>query len=377
MTAMPDFQLEAFFSRWEFAARYHLTASDAETLSLAELLDLASPEDRAAYENLRLSYTETFGAPDLRDAIAATYDQRTAADILCFAGAEEGIYAAMRVMLSADDHAIVVTPNYQAAETVPLAICAVTGVPLDPEQGWTLDIDRVAAAIQPETRLVSINFPHNPTGKILERDRFDALIDLCRKHGLWLFSDEVYRPLGREGVSHLPQVADVYERGLSLGVMSKAYGLPGLRIGWIACADRELLGRLERYKHYLSICNAGPSERLALIALKARAPILARNCALVTRNLALFDTFFAERPDLFSWQRPDGGCVGYPRYLGTDGVGAFAERLVEEAGVLVLPSDIYRSALGPTPHDRFRVGFGRAGIEAGLTAFRTHLAKHY
>ncbi|MDH7970832.1 aminotransferase class I/II-fold pyridoxal phosphate-dependent enzyme [Sphingomonas sp. AR_OL41] len=377
MTALPDFQLEAFFSRWEFAARYHLTASDAETLSLAELLDLASPEDRAAFEGLRLTYTETFGAPDLREAIAATYDHRAAADILCFAGAEEGIYAAMRVMLSAGDHAIVVTPNYQAAETVPLAICAVTGVPLDPDHGWTLDIDRVAAAIRPETRLVSINFPHNPTGKILERDRFDALIELCRRHGLWLFSDEVYRPLGREGVNHLPQVADVYERGLSLGVMSKAYGLPGLRIGWIACADRDLLGRLERYKHYLSICNAGPSERLALIALKARAPILARNCALVTRNLALFDTFFAERPDLFSWQRPDGGCVGYPRYLGTDGVGAFAERLVEEAGVLVLPSDIYRSALGPTPHDRFRVGFGRAGIETGLTAFRTHLAKYY
>ncbi len=377
MTALPDFRLEAFFSRWEFAARYHLTASDAETLSLTELLDLASIEDRAAFEGLRLSYTETYGAPDLREAIAATYEHRRAADILCFAGAEEGIYTAMRVMLVAGDHAIVITPNYQAAETVPLSICAVTGVPLDPDLGWTLDIDRVAAAIRPETRLVSINFPHNPTGKILERDRFDALVALCRRHGLWLFSDEVYRPLGRESVVHLPQVADVYERGLSLGVMSKAYGLPGLRIGWIACADRDLLGQLERYKHYLSICNAGPSERLAVIALKAREPIMARNCALVTRNLALFDTFFAERPDLFVWQRPDGGCVAYPRYLGTDGVEVFAERLVEEAGVLVLPSGLYRSALGSTPPDRFRVGFGRAGVETGLAEFRSHLAKIY
>jgi aspartate/methionine/tyrosine aminotransferase len=377
VTALPDFRLEAFFSRWEFAARYHLTASDAETLSLSELLDLASPDDRVAFESLRLSYTETFGAPDLREAIAATFDRRAARDILCFAGAEEGIYTAMRVLLRPDDHAIVVTPNYQAAETVPLSICTATGVPLDPERGWTLDIDRVTAAIRPETRLISINFPHNPTGKILERDRFDALIDLCRQHGLWLFSDEVYRPLGREGVVHLPQVADVYERGLSLGVMSKAYGLPGLRIGWIACADRHLLGRLERYKHYLSICNAGPSERLAVIALKAREHILARNRTLVTHNLALFDAFFAERADLFAWHRPDGGCVAYPRYLGTDGVDAFAGRLVEEAGVLVLPSSIYQSALCPTPPDRFRVGFGRAGIEAGLAAFRSYLAKAY
>lgn len=377
VTALPDFRLEAFFSRWEFAARYHLTASDAETLSLSELLDLASSDDRIAFENMRLSYTQTFGAPDLREAIAATFDGRTARDILCFAGAEEGIYTAMRVLLRPHDHAIVVTPNYQAAETVPLSICAVTGVPLDPERGWTLDIDRVAAAIRPETRLVSINFPHNPTGKILERDRFDALIELCRRHGLWLFSDEVYRPLGSEGTVHLPQVADVYERGLSLGVMSKAYGLPGLRIGWIACADRDVLGRLERYKHYLSICNAGPSERLAVIALKAREHILARNRALVTQNLALFDAFFAERADLFTWYRPDGGCVAYPRYLGADGVDAFAERLVEKAGVLVLPSGIYQSTLCPTPPDRFRVGFGRSGIEAGLAAFASYIENTY
>jgi aspartate/methionine/tyrosine aminotransferase len=376
MTTLPDFRLETHFSKWEFAARYHLTASDAESLSLGALLDMASPEDRKAFETVHLGYTETFGAPDLRQAIAATYEQRNADEILCFAGAEEGIYAAMRVLLSPGDHAIVVTPNYQAAETIPLAICAVTGVPLEAEDNWSLDIDRVAAAIRPETKVISINFPHNPTGKILERDRFDALVELCRKHGIWLFSDEVYRLLGREGVAHLPQAADVYERGLSLGVMSKAYGLPGLRIGWIACADRDLLRRFERYKHYLSICNSAPSERLAVIALKARAQILARNCKLVTENLGHLDRFFAERPDLFEWSHPDGGCVGYPRYLGAEGVDAFATRLVEEAGVLVLPSGIYHSDLGPTPSDRFRVGFGRRGIEEGLAAFRAHLQRN-
>ncbi|HEY2658125.1 MAG TPA: aminotransferase class I/II-fold pyridoxal phosphate-dependent enzyme [Caulobacteraceae bacterium] len=376
MTALPDFRLETHFAKWEFAARFHLTASDAETLDLAELLALATPEDREAFETLRLGYTETHGAPDLRQAIAETYDQRAPEDVLCFAGAEEGVYVAMRVLLGPDDHAIVVTPNYQAAETVPLAICAVTGAPLEPNDDWSLDLGRLAAAIRPETRLISINFPHNPTGKILERDRFDALITLCRAHGLWLFSDEVYRPLGAEGVIHLPQAADIYERGLSLGVMSKAYGLPGLRIGWIACQDRELLSRLERYKHYLSICNAAPSERLAVIALKARDKILGRNRRLVTDNLALLDAFFAERTDLFEWRRPDGGCVGYPRYLGADGVEAFAAQLVEQAGVLVLPSGIYRSELGPTPPDRFRIGFGRANLEEGLAAFRAHLRRN-
>ena len=375
MTALPDFRLESHFSKWEFAARFNLTASDAETLSLAELLALASSEDRAGFEEMSLGYTQTFGAPDLRAAIASTYERRAAEDILCFAGAEEGLYAAMQVLLGPGDHAIVVTPNYQAAETVPLSLCAVSGVPLGTRDNWSLDIDRVAAAIRPQTKLVSINFPHNPTGKILERARFDALVDLCRRHGLWLFSDEVYRPLGPEGAVHLPQVADVYERGISLGVMSKAYGLAGLRIGWLACADRDFLQRCERFKHYLSICNAGPSERLALIALKAREKILARNRAIVSANLIHLDAFFAAYPSLFEWVRPDGGCVGYPRYLGKESVDIFAQRLVEEAGVLVLPSGIYRSALGPTPTDRFRIGFGRKGLEQGFAAFRAHLEK--
>jgi aspartate/methionine/tyrosine aminotransferase len=375
VTSLPDFRLESHFSKWEFAARFNLSASDAQTLGLTELLALASPQDRAAFEAMELGYTPTFGAPDLRMAIAATYDQRAADEILCFAGAEEGLYVAMQVLLGSGDHAIVVTPNYQAAETVPLSLCAVSGVPLEPHDNWSLDIDRIAAAIRPETKLISINFPHNPTGKILERDRFDKLVELCRRDGLWLFSDEVYRPLGPEGAVHLPQVADVYERGVSLGVMSKAYGLAGLRIGWLACRDRDFLQRCERFKHYLSICNAGPSERLALIALKAREGILARNRAIVSANLVLLEAFFASYPDLFEWVRPDGGCVGYPRYLGKDGTDAFARRLVEEAGVLILPSGIYRSELGPTPTDRFRIGFGRNGLEQGLAAFRKHLEK--
>jgi len=375
MTALPDFRLESWFSRWEFAARYHLTASDAQSMSLAQLLALAEPADREAFETLHLGYTQTYGAPALREAIASTYQQRDATDVLCFAGAEEGIYIAMRVLLEPGDHAIVITPNYQAAETIPLSICEVTGVALNPDDHWSLDIDDVAAAIRPNTRVVSINFPHNPTGKILERERFDTLVALCRKHGIWLFSDEVYHSLGPSGSTHLPQAADVYEKGLSLGVMSKAYGLPGLRIGWIACADRALLQRMERYKHYLSICNAGPSEALALIALKARSTILDGHRQRIDRNLATLDDFFARWPDRFQWHRPDGACIAYPRYLGPEGVDAFATDLVEQAGVLLLPASNYRSELTATPTDRFRIGFGRADCAEAIDALDRYLGK--
>ncbi len=225
MPTLPDFQLETHFSRWEFKAKHHMTASDAESVSMRELLAMASPEEREAFDSLWLGYTETFGAPDLREAIAGTYLRQSPSDILCFAGASEGIFAANNVILDSDSHAIVVTPNYQSHETLPLAICEATGVPLDPDDNWSLDIDRIEDAIRPNTRLVTINFPHNPTGTILPLDRYMALVDLCRTNGIYILHDEIFNGLGPSGAAHLPFIADVYERGLSLNVMSKSFGV--------------------------------------------------------------------------------------------------------------------------------------------------------
>jgi aspartate/methionine/tyrosine aminotransferase len=358
--AMRDFALEVHFSKWEFKARYNLTGSDAESMGIAELLALATDDERRAFENLHLGYTETWGSPALREAIASTYDRVGAGDILCFAGAGEGIFVAMQVLLKPGDHAIVLTPNYQSAETVPLSICEVSGVALDATQGWTLDVNGLRDAIRPNTRLVSINFPNNPTGAIPSKETLIELTDLCREKGLWLFSDEVYRGLETDPSRRIAQVADIYEKGLSLNVMSKAYGLPGLRIGWIACRNRDLLLHMERYKHYLSICNSAPSEVLARIALKARDRILERNLGLIRQNIALAHKFFAKYPDRFEFSPPDGGCVCFVRYKGKDGVEEFTRRLVEEAGVLLLPSSLYRSEIGDVPKDYFRLGLGRA-----------------
>ena len=377
MNDLPEFRLETYLGLWEFAARHHMTASDAQTMTIRDVLALAGPGAVDRFLDEPLSYTQPYGARDLREAIAATYDTADPEDVLCFAGAEEGLYAFYRVLLDPGAHAIVVTPNYQSAESVPLSICDVTGVPLEADQNWTLDIDRVAAAIRPNTRVISINFPHNPTGKILERDRFEALVELCRHHGIWLFSDEVYRLIERDPAIRLPQAFDAYERGVSLNVMSKAYGLPGLRIGWIACHDRDLLERMVRYKHYLSICNSGPGERLAVAALGGADAILDRTRAIARAGLAMTQAFLSEFPHLFESYVPDGGIVFYPRYKGADGVEAFARRLVDEAGVVVLPPSVYASALTPTPTDRFRMGYGRNHIEEGLAAMRAHLLRNY
>lgn len=370
-----DFALEVHFSKFEFSARYNLTGSDAESLSLDEVLALGSEEDRRAFHALHLGYTETYGGPRLREAIAQTYDNPdiTSERVLTFAGAQEALYLISRVLLDPDDHAVIITPNYQSAETMPATICQATGVALDPERGWHLDVDALIAALRPNTRLVSINFPNNPTGAMLPAASLAAIVAACRARGIWLLSDEVYRLIEADPAQRMAQAADIYERGISLNVLSKAYGLPGLRIGWVACQDRALLVRLERYKHYLSICNSAPSEALGCIALEHRAPILDRNRALVAANLALLDGFFAQYENLFAWQRPDSSCVAFPRYRGQDGVEAFTRRLVEETGVLLLPASIYRSDLLPTPVDRFRIGFGRRLVPAALDVFDTWL----
>ncbi len=373
MRKLPDFALETYFSRWEFTARYHMCASDMETLSVPELLGLADHDDRERWESLRLGYIETFGTPELRAAIADLYGSAEVANVLAFAGAEEGIFAAMQVLLSENDHAVVITPNYQSAESIPAAICETSGVALDYDGTWHLDLDRLFDAVKPNTRVISVNFPHNPTGHVIPVEDFKAIIDFARTRGIYLFSDEVYRFLERDPDRRLPQAADAYERGLSLNVMSKSYGLPGLRVGWVTTQDTELLRRMERVKHYLSICNAGPSELLATIALKARESILARNHALIDTNLEKLGAFFDDFAELFQWSVPDGGCIGFPAYLGDDGVEHFCERLVNEAGVLLLPASVYRSALGPTPDANFRIGFGRNGIEDGLGAMRAWL----
>jgi aspartate/methionine/tyrosine aminotransferase len=370
---LPDFRLEVYLGRWEFAARHHLTASDAQTLSVAEVLGEEGMRELAA---LPLGYAPTWGTDALREAIAATYEAVTPDGVLVFAGAEEAMFWALQELVGPGDHAIVTVPNYQSTESLPRATgAAVSGLSLRPEDDWALDFDALTALLRPTTRLVAVNFPNNPTGALPDPETWAALVALCDERGIRLFSDEVYRGLEPDGTPRLRQAADASPTALSLGVMSKAYGLPGLRIGWLACRDRGLLERLETRKHYTTICNPGPSELIATYALRRAEEITARNRAIIARNLPLFDGFFAARADLFEWEHPQAGCVCFPRYLGADGVEAFCRDLVEQAGVVLLPASIYASDLGEVPADRFRIGVGRADPEPALEAFGAFLAE--
>jgi aspartate/methionine/tyrosine aminotransferase len=358
-----EFELERYFARWEFAVEHLLCASDVEGYPMGELLALADDQARALWDGLRLGYTESAGHPLLRAEIAGLYDHLDPDDVLVFAGAEEAIFCLLSASLGPGDHAIVTWPGYQSLYEVARANGAdVTLHELHEPDGWALDVDRLQAEIRPETRLVVVNGPHNPTGMLPTHAEWRALTELCAEAGVELLSDEVYRFLEFDEADRLTAGADALERGVSLGVLSKSFAMAGLRIGWLASRDREILARAAALKDYTTICSSAPAEILGIVALRARETVLARSRAIVATNLALLDRFFAERSGTFSWVRPRAGSVAFPR-LTVPGVSIddFAAELVEAEGVLLLPGSRFGY-----PGDHFRIGFGRSDLPIAL-----------
>jgi len=360
---LPDFELERFFARWEFTARHLLCASDIEGYPMAELLDLADDEARDLWAGLRLGYTESPGHPLLRREIARLYAGIAPDEVLVFAGAEEAIFCLVNVLIEPGDHAIVTWPGYQSLYEVARSVGAeVTLHELREADGWALDVERIRATLRPATRLVVVNAPHNPTGMVPSQAEWRALTELCAEAGVHLLADELYRFLELDPTDRLTAGADAMPRGVSLGAMSKSFALAGLRIGWLAGHDRDLLGRVATFKDYTTICSSAPAEILSIVALRAREAVLGRSRAIVAGNLALLDDFFARRHASFSWVRPRSGPIGFPR-LTAPGVAIddFAAELVEAEGVLLLPG----SSFGH-PGNHFRIGFGRTDLPIAL-----------
>jgi aspartate/methionine/tyrosine aminotransferase len=329
---------------------------------MAELLALADPEARALWDGLRLGYTESTGHPLLRAEIALLYDEISADDVLVFAGAEEAIFCLSNVMLGPGDHAVVTWPGYQSLYEVGRAAGAdVTLHELHEADGWELDVERLIGSLRPNTRLVVVNAPHNPTGMLPTHAEWARLGDALGDRGIHLLADEVYRYLEVDEADRLVAGGDLYPRGVSLGVMSKSFAMAGLRIGWLATRDRELLARCAAFKDYTTICSSAPSEILALIGLRARERVLGRSLRIVTDNLAILDDFFLRRADRFAWVRPRGGSIAFPRWLGAGSVDDFAAKLVEAEGVLLLPGSQFGH-----PGNHVRVGFGRSNLPAAL-----------
>ncbi len=357
-----DFKLERYFGEWEFSAKILLSSSDPESLRLPDLLALADADGRRRFEALWLGYTESEGLPALREAVAGQYMSCRPDDVLVFSAPEEAIFHVAAAVLEPGDHMVGITPAYQSSYEIPRTLGAdITLVPLREDRGWALDLDELASALTSRTRLIYVNFPHNPTGAMISPADQRRLAELADSCGAWLFSDEVYRGLEFDPADRLPAAADLYPRAISLGGMSKAYGLPGVRVGWTVCRAAGLNQRLLGAKDFTTICAAAPSEVLALIAVRAADRLIGRSLAGVTRNLELVDGFLAQRAGVFRWVRPRAGSVGFPELLLDMPVPEFCRRLVTEHGVLLVPAGMFDSG---TNH--FRIGLGRTSLPAGL-----------
>jgi aspartate/methionine/tyrosine aminotransferase len=366
-----DFALERYFARWEFAVEHLLCASDVQGVPMGDLLALADDETRDLWEGLTLGYTESTGHPLLRREIAALYEGVDAEDVLVFAGAEEAIFCLMNVVAGPGDHIVVTWPGYQSLFEVARAGGAeVTLHELHETDGWALDVDRLLASLTPATRLVVVNAPHNPTGMLPTTGEWAALTGALEARGIHLLADEVYRWLEFDEADRLRAGAEAFERGISLGVMSKSFAMAGLRIGWLATRDRELLARCAAMKDYTTICSSAPSEILALIGLRARDRILARSRGIVETGLDRLDGFFEDWADRFEWVRPRAGSVGFPR-LTVPGlrIDDWAAGLVEAEGVLLLPGSQFGH-----PGNHFRIGFGRTDLPEALEGLERYAA---
>ncbi len=365
------FKLEEFWKIYEFNTPYLFCPSDAEPWSLNDVLDLADSESKKLWETLSLGYTETEGFPLLREEISRLYTRVNRDQILTFAGGEEGIYCAMKALVFPKDHVVVVTPCYQSLQTLPEELGAeVTTVALDPDRNWRLSIEDLRKAFRPNTKLLSINYPHNPTGMLLEKEVLDAMVGLCRERGAYLFSDEMYRYLEIDESKRLPSIADAYEKGISLFAMTKPFGLAGLRIGWLASQDTGFIKKAGSCKLYTSICNSAPSELLALMALRAKEKILGRGRQIVLQNLQLLDAFFERQKERVSWTRPESGTIAFPKLLLNIPIDAFTKQLVEKAGVLIMPAPIF-----DFPGNNFRIGFGRKNMPEVLQRFEEYIGR--
>lgn len=364
------FRIEQYFGKYEFTAKYLLSSSDAESRTIQELLDL-EPGAHEGFLKHRCGYTESPGAPALREVISGMYRGFAPQDVLVLAATEEGIFVLYHALLSPGDHVIVETPCYESA----LEVARSTGARVSewrrhPENGWAHDLAALEKLIQPSTKIIYINTPHNPTGLLMPASVFQQVTKLAARGGIILFCDEVYRELEHDPVNRLPAACEVYERAVSLGSMSKTYGLPGLRLGWLVSKDAEIVRRCLEFKYYTTICCSAPSEFLSALALRHREVLVERNREIVLRNLPLLDSFFRQRPNLFAWVKPNASPIGFVRYKPQRDVLSFCEEVVNNAGVLLLPGSVYDQP----QHIRF--GYGRKNMPEALAEFTAYLAAH-
>lgn len=369
------FLLERWQSTWEHRVAINLSESGVAPLSVRELLDDTGDPLQEVLD-LRLGYTQTNGSEELRRAIAALHPGADVANVIVTVGCAEANHVVTWSLVEPGDEVVVMLPNYMQIWGLARALGTRVRewrLHPDPASGrWRGDPDELRALVNEKTRMILITHPNNPTGSCLEAAELDEIARIASRVGAWVLADEVYR--GAEIEEGAPETASMwgrYERTLVTGGLSKAYGLPGLRIGWAvgpAAAVEELWAR----RDYTTIAPAALSDRLAVVALGRRDALLERTRAILRRNLAIVEPWLDRHRDVFDYLTPQAGAMLYVAYRPAIGSTPLVERLRVEKDVLVVPGDHY----GMDGYLRIGYGYLDEELEEGLRRIADLLADY-
>lgn len=356
---LPPFRMERWQSLHEHRVDYNLSDSGVHPYNLSELAAVVGVEPG----QISLGYVQTNGTEELRARIAALYPGAGPENVVVTTGGAEANFLAAWELLSPGDRAVYLLPTYGQTPGLAEGMGAeVVGFSLREELGWQPEPGAAAEAVSPSSRLLAVTNPNNPTGSRLSGRARREVVDAASRAGAWLLSDEVYAGSELDG-EETPTLWGESERVVVTGSLSKAYGLPGLRLGW-AVAPRDLARRLWARKDYTTIAPAAVSERLAAAALREdrRERILERTRRILRTNLDRLAGWLDERSDLFRYRPPEAGAICFVRYLADVPSAEVAERLRREESVLLVPGSQFGM------EGFFRVGFGNpaAELEAAL-----------
>jgi len=335
-----NFKLERFFAEHEFTAKYLLSSSDCDGYSLDFVLDNATKQELELWQKMSFGYTDSAGSPRLREAILRHYTIDTIENVVVASPGELN-FITMNVLLSSEDHVITVSPCYQSLyEIVKSLKCSLSLWEPDSEN-WEFNTKDLEALIKPNTKLIILNFPHNPTGSYLSIDQLNEIVDIARRNGVYIFSDEMYHKLITDDTPVLSPICDIYEKGISLWGTSKTFGLAGLRTGWLVSKDKELLQKVIAFKDYLSICNSAPSEVLSIIALNNSDKFILPNLKKIKANVLKFENFANEHEVISSFIPPRAGSTSFVKLKIQFSTLEFSKQLLAETGIMTVPAEMF------------------------------------
>ena len=332
------FGVEQWMNEWETKCAYNVAETCVESITVKELLQMAGVTPEQMTQDLmrkKLTYGWIEGSAKVRELIAGLYQKQSAANVVTTHGCIGANMLIHETLVEPGDHVISVIPTYQQHYSIPESFGAnIETLRLKPENGFLPDLNELRAMVKPDTKLICINNPNNPTGALMDEAMLREICDIARSVDAWLLCDEVYRGL-TQSEEYSPSVADLYEKGISTGSMSKVFSLAGLRFGWIA-APKELIAAVLYHRDYNTISVGMLDEYFAELALGAKDKILERNRAIIRENLQILDDWVKTTPRV-SYVKPKAGTTAFVHIDTKLTSHEFCERLVKEKGVMFTP----------------------------------------